>query len=70
MYADDTTVSHSSEYLSILKEDLNRNLVKLQNWLYGDKNSLNIAKGQSLITGSRPYILMLEKRTGVQPCFE
>ena len=48
MYAEDMTISHSSKYLSILEEDLNRDLVKLQNWLHGNKLSLNVIKTQSM----------------------
>ena len=70
MYVDDTTISHSSKYFSILQEDLNRDLVKLKNWLQGTKLSLNATKTQSLIIGSRSNILKLEKQTDVKPYFE
>ena len=70
MYADDTTISHSSKYFSILEEDLNRDLVKLQNWLHGNELSFNVTKAQSLITGSRPNILKVDKKNGVKSCLE
>ena len=60
MYADDTIISHSSKYLSILDEDLNSDLVKFQNWLHGNMLSLNATKTQSLIIVSRPNNLRLD----------
>ena len=62
MYADDMTIPHSSKYLSILEEDLNRGLVKLRIWLHGNKLSLNVTKTQSLILGFRSNIFKLENR--------
>ena len=70
MYTDDTTISHSSKYFSNLDEDLDRDLVKLQNWLHGNKLSSNVTNTQSLIIGCRLSILKLEKHTGVKPNFE
>ena len=49
MYADDTAISHSSRCLSKLQYDLNQDLVNLQNWLHGNKLSLNVVKTQSLV---------------------
>ena len=49
MYADDTAISRSLRCLSKLQDDLNQDLVNLQNWLHGNKLSLNVVKTQSLI---------------------
>ena len=70
MYADDTAISHSSRCLSKLQDDLNQDLVNLQNWLHGNKLSLNVVKTQSLIIGSRPNIQKIEKQTEAKPSFE
>ena len=70
MYADDTAISHSSRCLSKLQDDLNQDLVKLRNWLHGNKLSLNVVKTQSLIIGSRPNIQKIEKQTEAKPSFE
>ena len=70
MYADDTAISHSSRCLSKLQDDLNQDLVNLQNWLHGNKLSLNVVKTQSLIIGSRPNIQKIEKQTETKPSFE
>ena len=37
MYAGDIAFLYSSRYLSKLQDDLNQELVKLQNWLHGNK---------------------------------
>ena len=70
MYADDTAISHSSSCLSKLQYDLNQDLVNLQNWLHGNKLSLNVVKTESLIIGSRPNIQKIEKQTEAKPSFE
>ena len=70
MYADDTAISHSSRCLSKLQDDLNQDLVNLQNWLHGNKLSLNVVKIQSLIIGSRPNIQKIEKQTEAIPSFK
>ena len=70
MYADDTAISHSSRCLSKLQYELNQDLVNLQNWLHGNKLSLNVVKTQSLVIGSRPNIQKIEKQTENKPSFE
>ena len=70
MYADDTAISHSSNCLSELQDELNGDLVNLQNWLHGNKLSLNVVKTHSLIIGSGPNIQKIEKWTEAKPCFE
>ena len=44
MYADDTTLSHTSKNIVDLSENLNRDLYNLKQWLQGDKFSLNLSK--------------------------
>ena len=39
MYADDTTISHSSKSLAALQHELNCDLSNLQDWLHGNKLS-------------------------------
>ena len=65
-----SAISHSSRCLSKLQDDLNQDLVNLQNWLHGNKLSLNVVKTQSLIIGSRPNIQKIEKQTEAKPSFE
>ena len=56
MYADDATISYSSNNINELNDDLNRNLNCLKHWLQGNKFSLNIIKTQSMVVGSRPNL--------------
>ena len=44
--------------------------MNLQNWLHGNKLSLNVVKTQSLIIGSRPNIQKIEKQAEAKPSFE
>ena len=51
MYADDTTLSHSSRNIVDLSENLN-----LKQWLQGNKLSLNFIKTEAMVVGSRPIL--------------
>ena len=53
MYADDTTLSHSSKNIVELNENLNRDLNHLKQWLQGNKLYLNEIKTQAMVVGSR-----------------
>ena len=70
IYAGDTASSHSSSCLSKLQDDLNQDLVNLQNWLQGNKLSLNVVKTQSMMIGSRPNIQKIKKQTEAKPSFK
>ena len=70
MYADDTTISHSSLSLADLQHDLNCDLSNLQDWLHGNKLSLNVVKTQSLIVGSGPNIRRIQSQPDAQPSFK
>ena len=69
MYADDTAISHSSNSIDDLQNDLNLDLLKLQDWLHVNKLSLNAVKTQSLTIGSSPNIRRIEGQADVQPFF-
>ena len=53
MYADDTTISYSSNNIDDLNDNLNRDLNCLKQWLPGNKLSLNVIKTQAMVVGSR-----------------
>ena len=59
MYADDTSLRHMSNYISRLESAINEDLELLDNWLKGNKLSLNVAKTKSMLicTKSRRGIL-------------
>ena len=44
--------------------------MNLQNWLQGNKLSLNVVKTQSMMIGSRPNIQKIKKQTEAKPSFE
>ena len=52
MYADDTSISYSSKYVTDLTQVINTDLNNIRLWLMGNKLSLNVAKTQSMILGS------------------
>ena len=59
MYADDTSLCHTSNDISKLESATNEDLELLDNWLKGNKLSLNVAKTKSMLicTKSRRKIL-------------
>ena len=59
MYADNTSLYHMSNDISKLESAINEDLELLNNWLKGNKLSLNVAKMASMLicTKSRRKIL-------------
>ena len=51
MYPDDTTLSHSSENIIDLSENLTRDLNNLKQWLQENELSLNSIKTQAMVVG-------------------
>ena len=56
MYADNTILSQSFKNIADLSENLNRDLCNLNQWLQGNKLSLNLIKIQAVLVGSRPNL--------------
>ena len=56
MYADDTSISLAAANVSDLENKINRELINLNQWLKANKLSLNIAKTEFMIIGSRQRI--------------
>ena len=65
MYADDTSISYSSKSISLINSAVNKDLHSLKIWLDENKLSLNVAKAQSILIGSRYRIRALEQ-PGIQ----
>ena len=53
MFADDTNISLTAKTLTELKLEINPELSNLNRWLKANKLSLNVAKTELMITGSR-----------------
>ena len=53
MFADDTNISYSSNNPTDLENLMNSSLVNLNRWLIANKLSLNIAKTEFMVIGSR-----------------
>ena len=69
IYADNTTLSHSSKSIVDLSENLNRDLYNLKQWLQGNKLSLNLIKTQAMVVGSRPNLKKIFDRKAHTPIF-
>ena len=52
MYADDTSISYASKNIGELDTIVNRDLDCLNEWLQGNKLSLNVVKTQAIVIGS------------------
>ena len=53
MFADDSNISFSGTILFELENLMNSSLINLNRWLIADKLSLNIAKTEFMVIGSR-----------------
>ena len=53
MFADDTNITFHSRDLTELEDKMNMELINLNTWLTSNKLSLNIAKTEFMVIGSR-----------------
>ena len=60
MYADDTSISFSSDAIPTISESVNSDLVHLKTLLESNKLSLNVAKTQNLLIGGRKKMKDIE----------
>ena len=67
MYADDTSIYYSSKSISSINNAVNKDLQSLKSWLDENKLSLNVAKTQSILIGSRYRIRALEQPDNQKP---
>ena len=67
MYADDTSISYSSNLISTINKAVNEDLESLTIWLEENKLSLNIAKTHCILMGSRNKIRALEQSNTPRP---
>ena len=68
MYADDTSICHSSKDILQLNTALNEELRRLGRWLQGNKLSLNVAKTRSmLITTKQKRTYLMDSNQALQP---
>ena len=61
MYSDDTSLSFSSNSISAINEKINEDLEFLNTWLAGNELSLNVAKTDSIVIGSRKRLKIFNK---------
>ena len=67
MYADDTRIYYSSKSISSINNAVNKDLQSLKSWLDENKLSLNVAKTQSILLGSRYKIRAVEQPGNQKP---
>ena len=68
MYADDTSIYHSSKDIMQLNTPLNEELRRLDRWLQGNKLSLSVAKTRSmLITTKQKKKYLMASNQALQP---
>ena len=59
MFADDTCFSHQSSEISLLNEVISEDLAHVDNWLKGNKLSLNVMKTHSMLISMKPKLKAL-----------
>ena len=69
MYADDTSIYYSSKSISSINNAVNKDLQSLKSWLDENKLSLNVAKTQSILIGSRYKIRAVEQPDNQPPSY-
>ena len=67
MYADDTSLSFSSNSISTINERANEDLECLNTWLAANKLSLNVAKTNSIVIGSRKKVKDIQNTSATKP---
>ncbi len=66
MFADDTSLKAVGKTLSVADESANNDLINVRTWLSSNKLSLNIAKTEYILIGSRSKIINID----VQPAIK
>ena len=69
MYADDTPICYSSDLIEDLNAVVNAGLTYLNEWLRGNKLSLNIIKTQAIVVGSKRKLSHIKSLSSVNPGF-
>ena len=69
MYADDTSLSFSSKNILTINERVNEDLKCLKILLAGNKLSINVAKTNSLVIGSRKKLKDIQCPLTIKPSF-
>ena len=69
MYADDTTISYSSDNMEDLIVVVKSELSRLNGWLQGNKLSLNVVKTQAMIMGSKQKLNGMKQSYSAIPRF-
>ena len=67
MYADDTSISLSSNSISTINNVVNKGLESLKTWLEENKLFLNVAKTHCILIGSRSKIRALNQSNTTMP---
>ena len=62
MFADDTCLYHQSGDISLLNEAINEDLTHVDNWLKGNKLSLNVMKTHSMLISTNPKLEALKSK--------
>ena len=69
MYADDTSLMFASDSIAHINDCINDDLSYLKSWLQANKLSLNVAKTNSLVVGSRKRLKDISDDRAAKPYF-
>ena len=62
MFADNTCLQHQSSNIYLLNEAINGDLTHVDNWLKGNKLSLNVMKSHSMFISTKPKLKALKSK--------
>ena len=70
MYADDTSISYSSDSVTNINDSVKEDLDQLKNWLESNKLSVNVAKPKSMLIGSRNRLKKIGMSENPEPALK
>ena len=65
MYADDTNLTVASADLSDIETMLNQDLKNISHWLITNKLSLNVAKTEYMLVGSKQKLVRIDSTVNI-----
>ena len=63
MFADDACLYHQSSDISLLSEAINKDLTYVDNWLKGNKLSINVIKTHSMLISTKLKLKALKSKS-------
>ena len=67
MFADDTNITASGNCMNDIESAVNSDFERFRKWLMGNKLSLNVAKAEFQLIGTKHTVCLIKKISDYQP---